>query len=229
MKKTVALGIPLLFSAIMGLTTPAVLAADSVPKTTPEGMTLVKQTDSRLVYVMPGASLEPYSKVALLDCYVAFRKNWERDYNRDAAFGVRVSDSDMTRITKELAEEFKAVFSKELTDGGYEIVDHTGPDVVVIRPAIINLDVTAPDLRSASMTTTIARSAGNMTLYMELFDSVSSAVFARVMDAESADRGGFAGMANKVTNKAEADRVIRAWAKEMVEHLDVAKATAASR
>jgi hypothetical protein len=47
------------------------------------------------------------------------------------------------------------------------------------------------------------------------------------MDAESADGGGFASRANKVTNKAEADRVIRSWAREMVEHLDAAKTSGA--
>lgn len=34
------------------------------------------------IYVKPGASLEPYSKIALLDCYVAFAKDWEKEYNR---------------------------------------------------------------------------------------------------------------------------------------------------
>jgi hypothetical protein len=228
MNKVVKLGLPLLFGALIGLAAPALLAADSVPKTTPEGMALVKQTKSRLVYMMPGASLAAYSKVALLDCYVAFRKNWERDYNRDAAFGMRVKDSDMTRITKELADEFKKIFTEELTDAGFEVVDHTGPDVVILRPAIINLDVTAPDVQSATMSNTIVRSAGDMTLYMEFFDSVSSAIFARVMDAESGDRDGFARQANRVTNKAEADRVIRGWAKELVEHLKEAQATTAS-
>lgn len=227
MYKVAKLGFPFLFGALMGLATPALLAADSVPKTTPEGMALVKQTKARLVYMMPGASLAPYSKVALLDCYVAFRKNWERDYNRDARFGMRVKDSDMTRITKELADEFRTVFTKELTDAGFEIVDHTGPDVVILRPAIINLNVTAPDVQTASMTNTIVRSAGDMTLYLEFFDSVSSAIFARVMDAESGDRGGFASQANKVTNKAAADSVIRGWAKELIEHLKDAQATTA--
>jgi hypothetical protein len=77
------------------------------------------------------------------------------------------------------------------------------------------------------MTNTIVRSAGDMTLYLEFFDSVSSAIFARVMDAESGDRGGFASQANKVTNKAAADSVIRGWAKELIEHLKDAQATTA--
>lgn len=199
------------------------IAAESAPSVSPEGMALVKETGSRLVYVMPGASLEPYDKVLLIDCYVAFRKDWERDYNRSAAIGRRISDGDMARITSELSEEFRKVFSEELGSAGYEIVDYTGPDVVVIRPALLNLDVTAPDVNPASMTHTIIRTAGSMTLFLELYDSSSNAIFARVMDAKAGSRGGFAMQANSVTNKAEADRLLRSWATELIDRLDEAR------
>jgi hypothetical protein len=56
-------------------------------------------------------------------------------------------------------------------------VDYTGLDVMILRPAIINLDVTATDLKSASMSTTIARPADSMMLYLELLDSDSFTVF----------------------------------------------------
>jgi hypothetical protein len=200
------------------------MAADDVPQTTPEGMQLIKQTDSRIVYAMPGASLESYTRIALLDCYVAFRKDWKRDYNRSASFQRRVDDKDIERIKNDLAAEFKKVFTKELTDAGHEIVDHTGPDVLIIRPAIVNLDVTAPDLQSAAFTHTVVRSAGEMTLYMELFDSMTSAIIARVMDAQAGDRAGLAMEATRMTNKREADRILRSWAKELEGHLGEAKA-----
>jgi hypothetical protein len=194
------------------------LAADELPQTTPEGMELLKQTRSRVTYAMPGATLEQYKRVALLDCYVAFAKNWERDYNRQVSPNRRISAKDMEKIKARLAEEFNKVFTKELTEAGHEVVDHTGEDVLVVRPAIINLDVTAPDVGSAGLTHVIVRSAGQMTLYMELFDSTTGAIIARVIDAKASDRA-FAFEATRTTNKAEADRILREWARELAGHI----------
>jgi len=224
MRANVEIALAVLLGVFLATVAPDIQAAEDVPQTTPEGMKLIKQTKSRIVYAMPGASLEPYTKVALLDCFVAFRKDWKRDYNRSATFELRVSDKDMERIKNDLAAEFKKVFSKELADAGHEIVDLTGPDVLVIRPAIINLDVTVPDVKAAGITHTIVRSAGEMTLYMELYDSMTSAILARVMDAQAADRGGLAMEATRMHNKVEADRLLRSWAQELAGHLGAAKA-----
>lgn len=224
MRKRTSRALAILLGALLATVAPEIQAADDIPQTTPEGMKLIKQTKSRIVYAMPGATLEPYTKVALLDCFVAFRKDWKKDHNRSAAFELRVDDKDMERIKSDLAAEFRKIFEKELTDAGHEIVDHTGADVLVIRPAIVNLDVTAPDVNAAGMTRTIVRSAGEMTLFMELYDSTTSAIIARVMDAEADDHGGFAMEATRTRNKAEADRVLRNWARELAGHLGEAQA-----
>jgi|TARA_R110000772_G_scaffold268659_1_gene397129 hypothetical protein len=200
----------------------AATAAKEMPQTTPEGMNLIKETKTRVVYAMPEATLDVYTKVALIDCYVAFEKNWERDYNRDASFTMRIQADDMEAIKKSLADEFRKVFTEELTKAGHEVVDHTGADVLVLRPAIINLDVSAPDVKTAAYADVIVRSAGSMTLYMELFDSTTNAVIARIIDGE-ADTDSFAQRANSVTNKAAADRILRGWATELASHLGAAQ------
>lgn len=213
--------------ALVAVIAAPVLAKDDLPKTTPEGMELLKQTRTRVTYAMPGATLDSYTRVALVDCYVAFAKDWDKDYNRNASMGRRIRADDMEKIKANLAEEFKKVFTEELTKAGHEIVDHTGDDVLIVRPAIVNLEITAPDVGSAGLSRVYVRSAGQMTLYMELYDSVTGAIIARVMDAE-ADDTGFAMQANRVTNKAEADRILRSWARELAEHLGEAKKEAAA-
>lgn len=169
-------------------------AAEQMPETTTDGLVLMDDTKLRAVYVEPGATLAQYTKVSLLDCYVAFRKNWERDHNRNSmSLGGRVTAADMEKIKKIVADEFRSVFTAELQDkGGYEIVDYAGDDVLVVRPAIIDLDVAAPDTRAAGRSRTVVASAGQMTLYMELFDSSTGAIIARIIDPQAADRGGFA-------------------------------------
>jgi hypothetical protein len=200
-------------------------AKDKLPETTTDGLVLQKGTKMRAVYVKPGASLAGYSKIGLLDCYVAFTKNWQRDQNDDAIdLSRKVSTEDMDKIKTKLAAEFRTVFTKELQEkGGYAMTDKGGEDVLILRPAIVNLDVNAPDLDSPGMTREIVASAGEMTLYMEIFDGATGDIIARVIDPEADNRGGFAMAANSVTNKAAADRIIRAWADTLRKALDEVK------
>jgi len=212
-------------AACLGLAfSSAVLGADPPPDVTADGLHLQKSTKSTLVYVKPGAAFGKYDKVAILDCLVEFDKNWQRDYNSSAT--TRVSDSDMDRIKKDLADEFKKVFTKELTKGGYQVVDSGAPDVLVLRPAILNLRVTAPDLMTSGISRTVMRSAGSMTLYLELWDSVSNAILARAIDAQG-DPGTIGQVSSRVTNTAAADSILRRWADILRDRLDAARAAPA--
>ena len=69
------------------------------------------------------------------------------------------------------------------------------------------------------MTRTFVASAGQMTLYMEMYDSATSTLIARVIDPEAGDTGGIAMAANRVTNMAEAERILHRWAKLLNDHL----------
>jgi hypothetical protein len=204
----------------------AVLAAEPPPQVSKEGLQLQKNTKSTLIYVRPGATWNQYTKLSLLDCYVEFDKGWERDYNSSrVSMSDRVSDGDMERIKKELAAVFRKVFTKELQEnGGFPLVDGGGPGVLVLRPAIINLRVTAPDLMSPGINTTVVSSAGSATLYIELWDSESNTIMARAMDAQ-ADNG-FAGrgqVANRVTNQMAAEQILQRWATRLRKYLEAAR------
>ena len=59
-----------------------------------------------------------------------------------------------------------------------------------------------------------------MTLVLEFYDAVTSALLGRVMDQESARDDGYMRFSSGVTNKAEADRIMRKWAKLLVDKLD---------
>lgn len=202
-------------------------AKDAPPQVSADGLQLQKSTKQRLVYVKPGATLTPYKRVAVLDCDVEFEKDWERDYNSSrVGLDGRVSDKDVEQMKSKLAAEFKRVFIEELqTNGGYEVVDTAAPDVLVLRPALINVGVNAPDVMTADIGATVVRSAGQMTLYLELWDSTTKAILARVIDAE-ADSNAFAQRASGPTNKAAADRILKEWAKELRQHLDAANGKA---
>jgi hypothetical protein len=95
---------------------------------------------------------------------------------------------------------------------------------MIIRPAIINLDVNAPDTLRAGRGNTYTASAGEMTLYIELYDSVTGDIIAKALDRKM-DRAnaGFYTWTNSVTNRAAALRILRGWAKILVSALNEAK------
>jgi hypothetical protein len=199
-------------------------AKDTPPEVTSDGLQLRTSTKERLVYVKPGATLAPYNRVAIVDCYVEFEKDWQRDYNNSVRnLQGRVTDKDIERMKRDLAAEFKKVFTEELqAKGGYQVVDTLAPDVLVLRPALVNVEVSAPDLMAPGISATVVRSAGQMTLYLELWDAATNTILARVMDA-AADPDTMAERASRITNKAAADRILRDWAGELRKHLDAAR------
>lgn len=197
------------------------LAAKELPKTTKDGLELVKQHELGAVYVKPGASLQPYDKIILVDTYVAFAKNWQHDFNEEHMMRGRISDQDMQIIKQNVAKEFKTRFTKVLEKGGYQVTETIGPDVMVLRPAIVDLEVTAPSSLTELNGIEIVRDAGELTLYMELYDSVTSSKFAEVIDREVAGDD-FARQANPVTNKAALDDVLDRWADLLRKRLDEA-------
>jgi hypothetical protein len=203
---------------------PAFAAKDAPPQVSEDGLQLVKQTKSRLVYKKPDANFAQFKRVAILDCTVEFSKDWVKEYNssqRDPAR--KISSTDLDRAKADLAKQFKKIFTDELANkGGYQISETAAPDVLVLRPALVNIQVSAPDLMTPGRSVTFVQSSGQMTLYLELWDSSTNTILGRVMDARgSNDNNGFASRSSSVSNRAAADVILRSWAKELHERLDV--------
>lgn len=195
------------------------------PKVTSDGLTLVEGTKVAAVWVLDGADFSEYKSVMIVDVGVAFKKNWRRDYNRDeVSLSSQVSKSDAEKIKQRLADEVKKVFTAELEKAGYTVADYdvklAEADILVLRPAIGDLVVTAPDIQSAGMGRTFTASAGGMTLYLDFFDSVTSSKLASVVDRKNAQDNGMIQMSNRVTNKSEADRMLKKWAGLLIAKMD---------
>jgi hypothetical protein len=205
--------------ALATLLSAPVIAKEELPEVSSDGLHLLHDTKVAIAYAKPGATLDQYTKLKILDCFVDFKKGWQRDYNmNEIGLSGRVTDKDAEEIKQRLAAEFKKVFTDELTKQGLQVVEDEGPDVLLLRPALINVDVEAPDIMSAGMQRTWVRSAGAMTLYMEFYDSATSTLLARVVDPQ-ADNPAIAQQANRATNKAAADRILRSWAGLLADHL----------
>lgn len=197
-------------------------AKDAAPQVSDDGLHLVKQTDTRLVYKKPGATFTQFKRVAILDCAVEFSKSWLKDYNNSQVDpSRRIGDQDLARARTSLSAQFKKIFTDELaTKGGYQISETAAPDVLVLRPALVNIQVSAPDLMTPGRSATFVQSSGAMTLYLELWDSSTNTILGRVMDAR-ASNDSFGQRSSSVTNMAAADSIMRSWAKELRERLDI--------
>ena len=210
-----------LWAGLLGLLFIAFPATAEEEDTIPgwDGLVALEETGLHAVYVDPAADFSVFRRVAILDPDVAFRSNWLRDQNRSRSRNVRASDVE--RIKGDVADIFKNVFIERLEAAGYEVVNYAGEDVLVLLPAIVDLDVAAPDVRTSARQRTYTSSAGAATLVLEVFDSITGDLIGRAVDRRAA-RGvtGFQTVANRVTNRADARREFGVWADKLVEFLD---------
>jgi hypothetical protein len=216
--------ISLLACSLLALSASVHADKQELPEVTEDGLHRVPDSKLAIVYAEPSASLAGYERVQLLDAYVAFKKNWERDQRSRSAQPLRVTSNDVEKIKTALAEEFNEVFRQVLEEGGYPVVDQGGDDVLLIRPAIINLDISAPDTPRSGRTMTYVSSAGEMTLYIEAYDSVTGDLIAKALDRKADRRNdGFYTWSNSVTNRAAAQRILKGWATILLNALNEAK------
>ena len=198
------------------------MAKKSLPAVNDEGMELVKDSKLATVYADPGADLSIYNRIWLQDATVAFKKNWQRDQNRSHRFKVRTEDMD--RIQEDVATLFREVFTKELLDGGYAMTEEIGDDVLLVKPAIVDLDVIAPDIqRTPGREYGFSESAGEMTLNLELFDSLTGDKIVKATDRQRDFRRGYLEWRTSVSNRSDARRMMTSWAKALRSTLDEAR------
>jgi hypothetical protein len=189
------------------------------PKTW-EGLQRVERRGLDAVYIRPGASLAQYRRVMLDPLEVSFDKNWNPSAGR---LDLRTVDPQLVR--RDLVEIARDVFRDELEKrGGYQLVTEPGPDVLRVRPQIVDLYINALENRGPGIVNTYVVDSGEMTLLADLLDSQTNTLLAHVKDRERGrDFDGQFRIANRVTNTAEARRVISEWARQLREALDRAK------
>ena len=199
------------------------------PEVTEDGLQRVHDAKLAVVYAEPGADLTPYTKVLLMKPEIAFKKNWERNLRSGSASKLSSGGVNTTRIKKQMAEEFTTVFTNKLAAAGYELVTEPGDDVLQVAPAVVDLAINAPQTTGAGRTNQYVRSAGEMTLYIELYDSVTGDLIAKALDRQiDKENNQIVTFANASTNRAAADLILSGWADTLVAALNEAKSHSVS-
>ena len=207
-----------LFALFLLLISTAAVAQEQDAEATFDGLQRIEGARVGMAYIDPEADFSVFRRVAIADPFVAFRSNWQRDMNRDRSRNI--SARDMERIQADMQSLFRDVFTERLEAAGYEIVNTPDYDVLVLRPAIIDLDITAPDAGRVGRSRTFSSSTGSATLYLQLVDSVTGDLIGRAADRSVVrSASGQVGWTNRVTNRADARRVRGRWADTLVEFL----------
>ena len=195
----------------------------SPPEVTTDGLHLLKGTKMARVYAKPGVDLSEYNSIYLVAPQISFTKNWQRKQNNIP--GNTVTKDDMQRMKSELATLFTSVFKQELQEkGGYAVVDEIAEDVLVVRPAIVDLNVVSPVTPRNRNSRSAIASAGSMTLYMELIDSVTGDKLVKAIDNKYDRTYPNLIRSNSDRNEAAARELLGEWAELLRKGLDEARA-----
>jgi hypothetical protein len=198
------------FAAALCLLASAAIAQDS---SNWDGLVEVKGKRLDAVFLLPGADFRTYKKVMMDPVEVAFEKNWARDYNRDAAtLSQRLDEGDLDRITKGARDAFTEVFTEEYKKAGLELVTEPGPDVLRLRPGVVDLYVVAPDNMTSGRSRTYTMESGHATLFLEARDSTTGALLGRGLDKRATRNTGRVQISNSVTNLSDFKSLFRQWA-----------------
>lgn len=184
-----------------------------------DGLVRVQAPGFHAVFVKPDAEIPAYRNLWLKPAEVSFARNFEPGRGGRSALS-RLDAGDLAAIQAGVASLLDEIFREELTAGGYQFVDEAGPDTLIVIPAVVDLFITAPDTMAAGRSRTYTANSGRMTLVLELRDSMTGEVLARVVDTRSGRTSGMMTVTNRVTNTADARRAIRIWAQALRNGLD---------
>jgi hypothetical protein len=178
-----------------------------------DGLVEVKPERLDAAFLLPGADFRPYTKLMIDPVEVAFQKDWAKNYNRDAAtLSQRLTQDDIDRISKAARDNFTEVFTEAYKKAGLEIVTAPGPDVLRVRPGVINLYITAPDTMTSGRSRTFTTESGQATLFLEVRDSISGALLGRALDERATRNTGRVQISNSVTNLSDFRVLFKQWA-----------------
>ena len=105
-------------------------------------------------------------------------------------------------------------------DGDYALSDAEGEGVMRITPAIVDLDIIAPDRMRQNMGYALADSKGRMTLELQISDSVSDDLLAQITDSREDSRVGYFEWTTTIQNRLAARNILQLWARRLDKWLE---------
>lgn len=187
---------------------------------THDGLVQVKRTGYRNVWVKPDADISVYSKIMPGGAQFHYRDVPEGSSTR---MSTRSSSNDEFFIQESsrvaLEEAMAEIFREEISDSDYfTLVDVPGRDTVLVWGGLHDIvSYVPPDLVGRNRI--FLNQVGQATLVLQIEDSMSREVLARIVDRRAAESA-FMQESSRVTNRAEIRRLARTWARILKNGLD---------
>jgi len=196
---------------------------------TVDGLYRVDNSVMQLAYMKPGWDLRGYTAMMIDPVTVAYKTD-PGGRRREPGGGV---GSQNFALSDTQMENFKSFFQEAVEnaltrDGGYRIANNPGPDVLRITAELMDLIIAVPTREAATATRAVARTMGAVTLVVEVRDSQSGQIIARVADRRSSgSSAAYQGILQVSPQAVRADmrRLFESWAEILRERLDDLRAT----
>jgi hypothetical protein len=190
---------------------------------THDGLQRIESKRFALAWVRPDAHFGGYKKLIVLPAEIAYKdpKKARKTYRPGTSSGddtYILSESRIERLRKALRETFQ---EEVIEKGGWELTDKPGPDVLIARGGLIDMVVRVPPT-TAGRSRIYLDTFGEATLVIELYDSQTRQILARIADREAAEPAGER-VGWDMEAPGEVRRMFRAWAKRFREALDEAR------
>lgn len=197
-----------------------VIVTDDAEAFTHDGLAPVRGTRMDQVWARPGLDLSGYKKIVFRGAGIAYRPvdppRGPRGLRTGSASEFPLTDAQRERLEGIVRE----AFAEELREvQRFEIVAEPGPDVLLLRGALVDVVSLVPPERAGNVDVYL-NSVGEATLVVELLDAESGAVLLRTADRRAAESRGYMVEANPVTSWAEVRRLADSWASLLRERLD---------
>lgn len=210
----------IVLATLCGLASCAPIPEDEIARTTPDPNRFeqLPTKSSVEVYRRAGVTLKPYSKVLVRPLVIELRSGWYPE--RDASQAHYVHGA-RERMASTFADEMTRVLQ---ASGRYEVVSSTGPDVLELRPKIIDLYVKAVDdeISAGSDVRTYEINDAELTFTGDLRDSLSGTVLYRLYDHRTAAIGTIEASSVDTRND-EFRSLVSEWAQHLRSALDLSR------
>lgn len=219
--KLITTSLTLAILAVGCTTTPPSIQTGEDAEVTYDGLNRVDNAKADAAWARADFDISSYNKIMLVGSGIEYtpadnKGRTSRDRNRGGPYFI--DDATRVKFEKLVQDTFLEEIGKVQN---FEIVNDAGPDVLIVRGALLDVTSYVPPDFIAGRSNVFIRSVGDATLVLELRDSETGAILARSVDRRAAERMGGSMMdSNSVTNAAEVRRLIRFWAIRLREGLD---------
>lgn len=198
-------------------TTEAKRATDELM--THDGLYPVSNSRADAAWARPDMDIGAYDKILLQGVGIQYRPGGAKRKSRVAG------RTEYYEATPDQKKRFEAIFSEKFREElgksvRFKIVSEPGPDVLLIKGGLIDVVSYVPPDQPGRHEIFLDKIA-EATLVLEISDSASGAIIARVVDRRAAEemKDGFQ-RSNRATNTAEVRRLAGIWARILREQLD---------